>query len=274
MGEAKYASYAFHSLYLPRCVNLQYLSLQLGHVVDEHQVYAAPSLQGMSINFWGLREPGALYYPQILDKVAFPNLKSLRLEGEIIEEQDPNLGIDALCTKLRGFEHLTHFSLSWQYIATDILRDLVRATPNVETLDIHIAGEGSSPIFEVLEWREEDPASCVLPRLETLILRPIDDEDEENPISGPIEPDLLRSFVASRMGTRSTGCCRLRNVVLFSIGSPAYGEARAAVQDFIDGGLALEDRVYEKGKEKQEWMRDEPLLEGWWELHLSSLYPS
>jgi hypothetical protein len=57
---------------------------------------------------------------------------------------------------------------------------------------------------------------------------------------------------------------RIQKIILFSIGSPAYSAARTALQDFIDEGLVLEDRVCEKVKEMSEWMSDDLSLKDWW----------
>ncbi|RXW22522.1 hypothetical protein EST38_g3349 [Candolleomyces aberdarensis] len=264
------AVYAFHNYYLPRCSNLQYLRLTLGYpITAPYQGYSVPTLQGLCLNFWG-PEPGTIYLPALLGKIAFSNIKSLRLEGECIDV--PRYEVATFCTKLSSFNYLTHLSLSWIHMDYGILRDLVRSTPNVETLDVHIGGElGTHVVFQDLEWIISDPETHVLPRLHTFILRPIDDFDQDNLVSGLIDRDLFRSFVGSRMGASSSGR-RIQKIVLFSIGVPAYSEARTAVQDYLDEGLVLEDRVYEKGKEMGEWMNDDPTLQDWRELQSGPFY--
>jgi hypothetical protein len=94
IDKPEYGAYILHDRYLPRCSNLQYLRLPLGyHLTSQYQVYATPTLQALSLDFWG-PEPGTIYYPQLFDKIAFPNLKNLRLEGETIDRDVPRFEID------------------------------------------------------------------------------------------------------------------------------------------------------------------------------------
>ena len=189
----------------------------------------------------------------------FPNLIFLRLEGDGDDLDDPDHVNNRLQIALRSLTgNVLHLSLQFGDIAPSMLRGILAHAPKVELFDLNIESyrEGDLALNQ-LEWT---PASQLLPRLRSLILRPWLFESRT-------ATDTMMRVIRSRFNrAHQPAQEHLRKVFAYTGVSVRHDQA----QEYIDRGILVLDEDPSKDSPNV-WMKDHnSFLRDWFELHYAA----
>ena len=275
---------------LAPATQLRYLSLEIGAddvagsdldlINDGPLAIQYDNLEWLTINLWGSRN--YVRYPLVLEYAAFPNLKTLRLDGPEWDFDKhrswwPPALKERFIAKLKSFTHLECFSLCVQGSSRTTFERIFRAIPGVTTLELHIFYNYEF-VFETLT-HQEDPTQSPLPHLSTLIIEAghceahdiiaDEDSDYEDGLQ-PINAEVFEEFLESR--TQCPEEFRLRKVVVYGTYEADLDETTVnfiwCLNGFRSRGLEVDLRVV-KDEAKREvrintdnlWLDRDPLFE-------------
>ncbi|TEB33848.1 hypothetical protein FA13DRAFT_1730118 [Coprinellus micaceus] len=249
--------------YLPRCKKLENLYLEL----FEHE-----DMGEAAFSSWSWNECRYFQYPAFFDKVEFPNLSHLRLEGFQIYLQGDGpwnpAQIARFLSKLNGLENLVYLALCLNEVDHDTLRLFFGATPRITTLEIGLYRD-LEVVFEALT--PIDPVHPLLPKLDTLVLEVghtgilVEGEDDET-----VKPGALKAFLEYRLGSegsRRIDQGRLHKIAAFTttLRPEEVGDDKPyvqVIQEYVLQGLVFERFVVpERGDPT--WLYRDPRLEDW-----------
>jgi hypothetical protein len=269
--------------YLPRCKKLENLYLELFEHEDmgeaafsswpwnECRSILLDGLQSLTLTFWDCGD-SYFQYPAFFDKVEFPNLSHLRLEGFQIYLQGDGLWnpaqIARFLSKLNGLENLVYLALCLNEVDHDTLRLFFGATPRITTLEIGLYRD-LEVVFEALT--PTDPVHPPLPKLDTLVLEVghtgilVEGEDDET-----VKPGALKAFLEYRLGSegsRRIDQGRLHKIAAYTttLRPEEVGDDKPyvqVIQEYVLQGLVFERFVVpERGDPT--WLYRDPRLEDW-----------
>ncbi|KAJ2914793.1 hypothetical protein MD484_g5599, partial [Candolleomyces efflorescens] len=264
---------AFLGPSLPSLANLRYLFVHFGKAAGLETTWNRISTPVRLKNVEGLAltyAPQGITYPDILDKVSLPNLRSLQIHG-----MEMDLFASALhpvtharwshdqahrfLTKLENFRHLESLGLEVRFNATTTsLRALFDALPRLTRLDILIGGWGHIDCLELLTLKSDGLEANLLPHLRTLIVGIT--------VGAELDTKVLDDFLRSRL--LQCDDVRLKTFVFYTFSKKIQNHQAVCqvLQSYECYGLCFEYVVYDDSMAGQNWIQRDPGMRDWPEV--------
>ncbi|KAH6880993.1 hypothetical protein BKA70DRAFT_1342239 [Coprinopsis sp. MPI-PUGE-AT-0042] len=231
------------------------------------------NLTSLTLNFWGVNaQDPFLNLPDLWQYFDFPSLQTLRLIA-----YEPNLGAwpghgDTLQStffeKIRSLKHLKRLSLCISMLDEEDSSYILGFSPQISHLDLETSSDQYEGIITALELEK----GC-LPQLKTIVfevgngaafdvLRETELSDDEI-----ISVGTLHSMASSRRTCKDEE--RLERVGFYGSKSwqvTHFKPFNTILEEFIDGGLVVENRVeeeYRRGKVDDYWIERDECLDDW-----------
>ncbi|KAJ2925388.1 hypothetical protein H1R20_g11711, partial [Candolleomyces eurysporus] len=272
LGQSEWGGdyHAFLGHSLPLLVNLRYLYVHLGATVDWVESWYSTStpirmtkIEGLALTYL----PNGITHTDIFDKIDFPSLKSLQIQGMELDffdvapvtyaSWDSAGHVERFLAKLESFEHLESLTLEVRFGAPgSTLEALFRALPRLTSLDISIGREGYKDYLKLLTL-VPDPKTHLLVRLRTLVIG-----IEKG---ARIDPQPLDRFLRSRVQCDTV---RLENFVFYTSFTKIenHEEICTILQSHSRHGLTYGFTVYDEGMGGQDWVRRDCRMKDWPEV--------
>lgn len=273
----------FFPEFFSQCSQLTYLAIrldkyQVGTWWEDSWVHGATqtklqsdTLKTLNISFWRNRV-GRMAYPGFWDYVEFPALENLLLDGSTLcfDSDWSAVQVDRFLAKLRSLHNLRYLSITATWAETSTLGRILRATPQITTLDAHIYCNFAS-FFQVLNNKSSSRYADVLPNLEVLVLELGLSNATDSFIGSTINKDMFYSeFIVPRVMCTSERR-RLRTIVLYANKEEQIadlGYMRILRECVSRGLISLEIRLVGQercitGKSGNYWIERDPELKDW-----------
>lgn len=267
--------------YSHRCKMLQHLYLEMRYPDDigdlsyddwrwdKSPVLTFEALESLTLSFHGNAVDDIdIGYPTFFDKIRFPKLKHLRLDGGDLWFEDYSLWtpihLESFLTILEGLSHLRTLALCISWTKVETLQQLFRTTPHVSTLDVSLHSELET-LFEALT-PSDSKQPLLLPKLRALRFAVGNVEitvDEEDGFKG-FEVEEFSRFLDYRMRVPET---KLHSISLYTTEGDESNVADKTpfvevVGRYVGAGLVLETSVMPRQRH-QAWLKRDPMLANW-----------
>ncbi|KAJ2914806.1 hypothetical protein MD484_g5600, partial [Candolleomyces efflorescens] len=272
LGQSEWGGdyHAFLGHSLPLLKDLRYLYVHLGSTADwvESWYTITTPIQMEKVEALALTYmPEGMVYTDVFDRIDFPNLKSLQIQGMEMHlfgvapvtyaSWHPPENVQRFLAKLESFQHLESLTFEVRYGAVG-LDALFRALPRLTNLDISVGGEGYQDYLRLLTLGPETKTH-LLTQLRTIVM------GVDKGIR--IDPQLLDEFLRSRVQS-DTRAVRLEKFVCHTSGTGIqnHGEICTIIQSHSLRRLSYESIVYNEDMGGQDWVLRNCRMKDWPEV--------